>query len=269
MKLFPNAKINLGLNILRKRPDGYHDLETIFYPIQLCDELEISESNKTELVMEVNEIEGDIESNLVIKAYRLLENEYQLPSVQIKLKKVIPTGAGLGGGSSDASFTLIGLNQLFNLNISKEELTKYASKLGADCAFFIYNQPMLGEGIGDQLKPVPLNIKDYYLALVKPNCFVSTADAYSNVKPEIPEISVSDCTKQSLPNWKKILKNDFENSIFPKFPEIEKVKATMYEQGAVYASMSGSGASVFGIFNEKPSQLSAQFSSEFLWIEKL
>lgn len=269
MKLFPNAKINLGLNVLRKRIDGYHDLETIFFPIQLCDELVISESNKTELFIEGNKIEGDQESNLVLKAYRLLKNEFRLPSVHIKLKKVIPTGAGLGGGSSDAAFMLLGLNQLFNLNLSKENLASYASKLGADCAFFIYNQPMLGEGIGDQLKPISLETEAFYLALVKPNCFVSTADAYANIKPALPEIPVSECIQQPLEDWKNLLKNDFETSIFPKFPEIEDTKNTMYQHGAIYASMSGSGASVFGIFKQNPEQLKKLFPNQFLWIEKI
>lgn len=269
MKLYPNAKINLGLNILRKRTDGYHDLETIFYPIQLCDELEIIESDHLKLILEGNPIDGDINSNLVIRAYRLLEKEYQLPLVQIKLKKIIPTGAGLGGGSSDAAYILIGLNQLFDLNIPQKKLAKYAARLGADCAFFIYNQPMLGAGIGDRLTPVKVDLKNYYLALVKPHCFVSTADAYSNIKPATPDVHIGEGIKQATSDWKNLLFNDFEESIFPKFPEIKNVKELLYKQGAVYACMSGSGASVFGIFKNNPIQLGKVFSTEFLWIEQL
>ena len=269
MKLYPNAKINLGLNILRKRPDGYHDLETIFYPIGLCDELEITKSKQLELVIEGNTIEGDLESNLVVKAFRILENDFQLSPVKIWLNKIIPTGAGLGGGSSDAAYTLIALNSIFKLQLSNKELAQYAAKLGADCAFFIYNQPMLGEGIGDRLTPISVALDGCYLALVKPDCFVSTAVAYANVQPAIPAQKVEELIQQPIERWNSTLKNDFEASIFPSFPEIEKVKEQLYEAGAIYACMSGSGASVFGIFNDEPNDLASVFKSQLCWIEQM
>ena len=269
MKLYPNAKINLGLNIVRKRPDNYHDLETVFYPIALCDELEITKAEKLELVLEGAPIEGDIESNLVVKAFRILEAAFDIAPVKIVLNKKIPMGAGLGGGSSDAAYTLLGLNELFKLKLSKKQLAEYAAKLGADCAFFIYNEPMLGTGIGDQLASVEVDLEGYFIALVKPNCFVSTAEAYANIAPKIPDKKVKYIVTLSVEQWKSMLKNDFEDNIFPSFPEIEEVKKTLYDAGAVYACMSGSGASVFGIFKEQPEGLEQLFQSEFLWASEL
>ena len=248
-----NAKINLGLHIVSKRADGYHNIETIFYPIPLADEVIIEPSDTLELHEEGILVGEDMEKNLVVKAYRLLEKDFNLPPVSITLTKNVPFGAGLGGGSSDASHTLLKLNEMFQLGLSKDELATYAAKLGADCAFFIYNTPMLATGIGTDFSPINISLKGYYIVLVKPNVFVSTADAYRRVTPKEPEFSLESLINTPITEWKNILVNQFEESVFAQFPLIADVKQRLYDAGAVYASMSGSGSSVFGIFTEKPS----------------
>lgn len=252
MITFPNAKINLGLNITEKRPDGYHNLETIFYPIPVEDALEIhilSDGNeKFRLHQAGLEIAGEVESNLVVKAYKLLDEQFDLPPVDIHLFKHIPSGAGLGGGSADAAFMLKLLNEKFNLELSNEILEEYAARLGADCAFFIQNIPTYAEGIGNVFSPVSLSLKEYQLWLVKPDIFVSTRDAFSQIKPRHPEMSLKEIIQMPVSEWKKYMKNDFEESVFPQFPAIGEIKEEMYRQGAIYASMSGSGSSVYGLF---------------------
>lgn len=247
-----NCKINLGLHIVSKRADGYHNIETIFYPIPLADEVIIEPADTLQLHEEGILVGEDMEKNLVIKAYRLLEKDFHLPPVSITLTKHVPFGAGLGGGSSDASHTLLQLNDLFQLNLSKEQLAVYAAKLGADCAFFIYNTPMMATGIGTEFSALDLSLKGYYLALVKPNVFVSTADAYRSVTPKEPTFSLQNLTSTPIAAWKNVLVNQFEESVFAQFPLIADVKQRLYNAGALYASMSGSGSSVFGIFKEKP-----------------
>lgn len=252
MITFPNAKINLGLNIVEKRPDGYHNLETIFYPIPLQDALEITPweggERKYKLAQSGIQIAGDDENNLVVKAYKLLDNLHNLPPIEINLLKHIPSGAGLGGGSADAAFMLCMLNQHFQLNIPNEQLEVYAAQLGADCAFFVENKPTFAEGIGNIFSPIELSLKGYKLLLVKPDIFVSTRDAFAQIKPKRPTISLKEVAKMPIEAWNTYMVNDFEESVFPQFPAIADIKAKLYDMGAIYASMSGSGSSVFALF---------------------
>lgn len=256
MITFPNCKINLGLNIVNRRPDGYHDLETVFYPITgLHDALEVttcedSSINNYTLQQYGSALDCAPEKNLVVKAYLLLKQEFKdLPSIHIHLLKHIPSGAGLGGGSSDAAFMLKMLNDLFGLHLTTEQLERYAAKLGADCAFFIQNMPTYATGIGDVFTPIDLSLKDEQIIIVKPNVFVSTKEAFAHIRPKRPEVSIKDVLKNPIKEWRHQLVNDFEASIFPQYPQIEAIKNMLYENGAEYASMSGSGSSVFGLFN--------------------
>lgn len=253
MITFPNAKINLGLNIVEKRPDGYHNLETIFYPINLQDALEVTrrENNDKEYTLHISgsPLEGEPEDNLVVKAYKLLKKDYPgLLPVDIHMHKHIPAGAGLGGGSSDAACMIKLLNDKFSLGLSTERMEEYAVKLGADCAFFIRNKPVFATGIGNLFEPVELSLKGYHIILIKPDIFVSTRDAFAEIKPVRPAVSLKEIVKQPMETWKHSMKNDFEDSVFKKFPEIAAIKDELYDLGAVYAAMSGSGSSVYGIF---------------------
>lgn len=252
MITFPNAKINLGLNITEKRPDGYHNLETIFYPIPLEDALEACPRKEGlgsySLSQSGLSIEGDAENNLVVKAYKLLDETYHLPPVDIYLHKHIPSGAGLGGGSADAAFMLKLLNRMYRLNLTDDQLEAYAARLGADCAFFVRNQPTYAEGIGNIFSPVELSLAGWQLLLVKPNIFVSTRDAFARIRPRHPERNLRDLISQPVESWKDYMINDFEESVFPQFPAIGDIKTELYRLGAVYASMSGSGSSVYGLF---------------------
>ena len=254
MLAFPNIKINLGLSITEKRPDGYHNLETVFYPVALEDALEIRTSSETEKKITLHqygmEIAGNPEDNLVAKAYSLLDKEFHLPPVEIHLYKHIPSGAGLGGGSADAAFMLKLLNNKFELGLPDDTLEEYAAKLGADCAFFIKNRPTYAEGIGNIFSPLPLSLKGYRIWLVKPDIFVSTRDAFAKIKPHHPEMSLKEIAQLPVEEWNGRMVNDFEESVFPQFPAIGEIKEEMYRQGAVYASMSGSGSSVYGLFKE-------------------
>lgn len=253
MITFPNAKINLGLNIVEKRPDGYHNLETIFYPINLQDALEVTrrEYNDKEYTLHISgsSLEGEPEDNLVVKAYKLLKKDYPgLLPVDIHMYKHIPAGAGLGGGSSDAACMIKLLNDKFSLGLSTERMEEYAVKLGADCSFFIRNKPVFATGIGNLFEPVELSLKGYHIILIKPDIFVSTRDAFAEIKPVRPAVSLKEIVKQPMETWKNSMKNDFEDSVFKKFPEIAAIKDELYDLGAVYAAMSGSGSSVYGIF---------------------
>lgn len=252
MLTFPNAKINLGLNITERRPDGYHNLETIFYPIPVEDALEIhvlSEGDEKYRLHQAGlEIAGEVDSNLVVKAYKLLDELFDLPPIDIHLFKHIPSGAGLGGGSADAAFMLKLLNERFSLGLRTETLEEYAARLGADCAFFIRNAPTYAEGIGNVFSPISLSLKHYQLWLVKPDVFVSTRDAFAQIKPRQPEKSLKEIIQMPVEDWKEYMVNDFEESVFPQFPAIGEIKEEMYRQGAIYASMSGSGSSVYGLF---------------------
>ena len=268
MITFPNAKINLGLNITEKRPDGYHNLETIFYPIKLQDGLEVTRAEYTDkdysLSLTGVPIEGDPEQNLVVKAYRLLKQDFpSIPPVDIHMFKHIPTGAGLGGGSSDAAFMLKLMNEKCQLNLTNAELEVYAAKLGADCAFFIENKPVFATGIGNIFEPIDLSLKGYHIVLVKPDIFVSTKVAFSKIQPKHPEISLKEVVREPIEKWNELMKNDFEKSVFPEFPEIAAIKDKLYDLGAVYASMSGSGSSVFGIFREPIKDIDNHFREQF------
>ena len=274
MLTFPNGKINLGLNITEKRPDGYHNLETVFYPIPIEDALEINllheGSRKYCLHQAGIEIAGEAENNLVVKAYKLLDELFDLPPVDIHLFKHIPSGAGLGGGSADAAFMLKLLNEKFNLGLSIESMEDYASRLGADCAFFIRNAPTYAEGIGNVFSPISLSLKGYQLWLVKPDIFVSTRDAFSQIKPHRPERPLKETIQLPVEEWRNCMVNDFEESVFPQFPAIREIKEEMYRQGAVYASMSGSRSSVYGIFKPNASLPDIDFGKEaFVYKGKL
>jgi len=268
MVLFPNAKINLGLNILRKREDGYHELETIFYPVGLKDGLEFIENkqNKINFTSTGLPLNIDTEANIVVKAYRLLAADYSLPGLDIHLHKVIPFGAGLGGGSSDAAFLLKGLNDFFELGLFVSQLKKYALKLGADCSFFLENKPAFACGIGEQLQNINFTLNSYFIVLVKPPFGVGTREAYAGIKPSIPKKLLLDSIHLSPDNWQNCIVNDFETSVFNLYPEIAEVKTKLRENGAVYASMSGSGSSVYGIFKNEPKLSTIDFPSDyFIW----
>lgn len=255
MITYPNAKINLGLNIVEKRPDGYHNLETVFYPINLQDALEVTllEGEKEyALTLSGTPIEGDPDQNLIVKAYRLLKQDFpDMPAIDIHMYKHIPTGAGLGGGSADAAFMIKLLNEKFKLGLGIEKMEEYAASLGADCAFFIQNKPVFATGIGNIFEPIQLSLKGYYLVLVKPDIFVSTKDAFSLIQPMKPTQSLKEIARMPVETWRATMKNDFEISVFQKYPEIAAIKDKLYDMGAIYASMSGSGSSVYGIFREQ------------------
>ncbi len=258
---FPNAKINLGLNIVERRPDGYHNIETVFYPIPLTDVLEIvpaADGTDTTLTCYGNPVDCPPEKNLVMKAYRLMQEKYHVPAVSIDLYKHIPDGAGLGGGSSDAAHTLVMLNKLFELGLSDEELAGMAVQLGADCAFFIYNRPMVATGIGDVLSAVDVNLQGMTLLLVKPAVGVDTKTAYSRVTPQAPLVPLTEIISRPLPSWDGLLVNDFEPSVFAALPQLWLIKAQILDAGAQYAAMSGSGSTIFGIFdNDKLAEQAA------------
>ena len=267
MITYPNAKINLGLNIVEKRPDGYHNLETVFYPINLQDALEVTKlEGEGEYNLKVSgvPIEGVPDNNLVVKAYRLLKKDFpDMAPINIHMYKHIPTGAGLGGGSSDAAFMLKLLDKKFKLNISTEKLDEYAAILGADCAFFIQNKPVFATGIGNIFEEISLSLKGYYIVLIKPDIFVSTKDAFANILPKQPAHSLKEIVRMPVETWRATMKNDFEESVFQKFPEIAAIKDKLYDMGAVYASMSGSGSSVFGIFREQVDHVDEVFNGCF------
>lgn len=252
MIVFPNAKINIGLNVVSKRTDGYHNLETIFYPLKLADALELADSEETSLTFSGIPIDGSSENNLILKAYRVLINDFHLPPVKFHLHKIIPFGAGLGGGSSDAAFTLKMLNDYFNLTLSTKALENYAAQIGADCPFFIQNKPVFATGIGNRFQALELDLSAYQIVVLKPEISVNTAEAYKNITPEIPARGLNELVKSPIDTWKSTIKNDFEKNVFRKYPEIARLKELLYELGAVYASMSGSGSAVFGIFTQIP-----------------
>lgn len=246
MITFPNAKINLGLHVLRKREDGFHEIETVFYPIDMHDSLEIRPAVETTLNFSGPELSGG--ENIVMKAYRLLEQEYGIPPVEIHLLKHIPAGAGLGGGSSDAAHALIMLDEMFSLDISPAELEKLAAELGSDCSFFIRNKPAIASGRGELLEDIELDLSGYEIKVITPDIHISTPEAYGMVTPTDMRPSLREIIQNPIHDWKEVLVNDFEKPIFAKYPEIREIKKSLYDQGAAYASMSGSGSAVYGIF---------------------
>lgn len=271
MICFPNAKINLGLRILRKREDGFHDIETIFYPIGLSDALEVVPSLDGETTFTITgiKIDGNPAENLVLRAWRLIQKNYSLPGVHIHLHKVIPAGAGLGGGSSDAAFLLKLARRVFAVKVCGNELHQLAAGLGSDCSFFINNNPAIASGKGDVLTPASVSLSGLHLLLVKPAVMVPTPLAYKLVIPSGVTMPAAENLPVDQKDWNNLLVNDFETAIFAQFPEIGKIKKMLFEMGALYASMSGSGSAVFGLFREKPSTLPADFREMFVWQEQL
>lgn len=279
MITFPCAKINLGLNIVSKRENGYHNLETVFYPIPLYDALEIKYMDEKfpctvscDLKVSGNAVECDEQSNLVVKAYNLLAKDFKLPRIHTHLFKNIPSQAGLGGGSSDAAYMIRLLDERFRLNIGISEMERYAAHLGADCAFFITSESSFATGIGDELMPVDGpkgNLEGYYLVLVKPDVAVSTREAYAHISPKVPAKCCRDIVRQPIDTWKDELVNDFEAPIFAIHPVLQDLKEKLYTMGAIYASMSGSGSALFGIFREQPKDVEQSFEGMFTKILKL
>ena len=273
MITFPNAKINLGLRITERRPDGYHNLETIFYPIHLEDALEVvplkDKKQEYELKITGTPIDGTPEDNLVVRAYRLLKQDFDLPPIHIYMYKHIPLGAGLGGGSSDAAFMIKLLNEKFALGMTTGQMEAYASRLGADCAFFIQDRPVLATGIGNEFTPIDLSLKGMYIVLVKPSVSVSTREAYAGVTPQRPDVPLTTLIRRPIEEWRDCIANDFEPSVFRAYPEIAAIKDKLYDMGAVYASMSGSGSTVYGIFRESVPYVDEHFGEHFCRIREL
>lgn len=273
MLLLPNCKINIGLNIVSKRPDGYHNLETVFFPIPLRDNLEFKEIENEDvpyrLVSGGVPIEGKPEDNLIVKVYLDMKAEFNLPALELSLYKNIPMGAGLGGGSSDAAAMMKGLNEAYNLQLSTEDMEKRLTKFGADCPFFVRNKPAYATGIGDELTNCNVSLKDKFIVLVKPDVFVSTKEAYAHVTPKLPAIPLAEAIKLPIETWKEQIVNDFEQSVFPFHPELPAIKQTLYDMGAVYASMSGSGSTMYGIFNRPTPEANEVFDKCFVYTKKL
>jgi len=256
MVLFPNAKINLGLNIIRKRPDGFHNLETVFYPVPVYDALEVVKNDETNEEISISfsgiRVNGKPEDNLCVKAWRLLKKDIpQLPAIKSHLHKTIVAGGGLGGGSADGAFMLKLLNQKFDLGLSNEQLLDYALQLGSDCPFFIINEPCFATGRGEFLEPISIDLSAYKFVIANPGIHVSTIEVFSLLKPSLPSKSIRELIRQPVETWTTELKNDCEEPVFKKYPAIENVKSKLYGWGAVYASMTGTGSSVYGIFRRE------------------
>ena len=272
MILFPNAKINLGLRVLEKRPDGFHSIETVFLPINLTDVLEFVETGNElpSISISGTEVDGNPNENLVMKAWQMMHEKYHIPFVDIHLHKNIPMGAGLGGGSADAAFMLKGLNEYFSCACREEELINMAGRIGSDCAFFIRNTPMLGSGRGEILEPLGIDLHNYEILLIKPDLHISTRDAYSEVTPTNYGFSLKDLVRSPITDWQRTLVNDFEASVFTKFPEIKTIKDILLKKGALYATMSGSGSSVYGIFNkDSVKELDQDFGKYFVFRSRI
>lgn len=270
MIVYPNAKVNIGLAVTGKRADGYHEVATVFYPLkELRDILEINRSGGAKKTCQFENtglfIDCPEEKNLVVRAYKLLASAFDLPGIRVSLHKVIPYGAGLGGGSADAAFMLKALNEYFNLKISERGLMNYASRLGSDCPFFIRNTPAYATGRGEILEEVELNLDGYEFLVVKPDCAVSTAEAYTDIVPKQLDYDLRELLRLPLIMWRERIKNDFEETVFRKYPEIERVKQKIYRQGALFASMTGSGSGVFGIFPKEAKVITEPLAGEFVW----
>ena len=268
---FPIAKINLGLNIVERRPDGYHNLETVFYPVPIKDVLEVfpmdekfPSSVDCDLKVSNIQIEGDEQKNLVVRAYQLLKQDFpqQMQRVHAHLFKRIPTQAGMGGGSSDCAVMISLLNDLFGLGLNNQQMIDYAARLGADCPFFVLNRPVYAEGIGERMQPIHLDLSSWVLAIVRPNIPVSTKEAFSYIHPKRPAKNCREIVAQPVETWRDELTNDFEPSVFQIHPEIGQIKDDLYQMGAVYAAMSGSGSALFGLFH-KSVDLSSHFKGMF------
>ena len=272
MITFPIAKINLGLNVVEKRTDGYHNLQTVFFPVPLLDALDVQEMGAEfpsqydcDLKVSNIHIDGDEQRNLVVRAYNLLKQDFpDMPRVHAHLYKGIPTQAGMGGGSSDCGFMITLLNKMFNLGLSDEQMIQYAARLGADCAFFILNKPCYAEGIGEKLQPIQLSLSGWYLSLVRPDIPVSTREAFALIKPHYPEFNCKEVVQLPVEEWRGKLTNDFEDSVFAVHPELGAVKDRLYQLGATYAAMSGSGSTLFAL-SKQPLHLD-EFAQEGTFI---
>ena len=267
MVAFPPAKINLGLRVISKREDGYHEIESALYPIPLTDIIEIVPSGEFNLTVSGDFSAGDNpKDNTCVKAYNLLQDKYKLPPVHIFLHKLIPVGAGLGGGSSDATRVLLMLNEMFTLGMSMEELEEQAKKIGSDCPFFVQGKPSIATGTGTTLEEFPLTLTGWYLLLIKPDFNISTEEAYQNIRPDSEnKDTIKNLLKEPVKTWKGRLKNDFEDTIFPLYTELNTLKDNLYLQGAVYASMSGSGSSVYGLFENKLNEIKGGYPGKHWW----
>jgi 4-diphosphocytidyl-2-C-methyl-D-erythritol kinase len=273
MLCFPNAKINLGLNVTGKRSDGFHNIETVFVPVELTDMLEFvpdpeQTGGQVTLSFTGLPVDGPVETNLCVRAYRILDKDFHLPAIRVHLHKIIPPGAGLGGGSSDAAFMLKHLSYLFGLGLSDEQLMDYASELGSDCAFFIQNRPLFAFEKGNSFREIASFRENLMVMIVNPGIHIKTAEAYSEVIPKKPENPLEEMIRLPVSKWRDRITNDFEKGIFQKYPLLGRIKNGLYEAGAVYASMSGSGSSVYGLFEIDPPRKDL-FPEMFCWIGAL
>lgn len=252
MILFPSAKINLGLRIIGKRNDGYHNIESFFYPIPLNDVIEFKKAPKFKLSLFGRHIPGKLSENILVKTWELMHMHYSIPPVEISLLKNIPPGSGLGGGSSDAVFFMKGLNNYFQLNITEKELSKLAIQLGSDCPFFVQNIPALVTGRGEIVQPVKLNLSGLYMILIIPEISLSTRDIFSKITQNTANTSIQEIIRMPVKSWHKLLTNDFEEVVFGNYPVLSKIKNKLISHGAIVASMTGTGSAVYGLFEAKP-----------------
>jgi 4-diphosphocytidyl-2-C-methyl-D-erythritol kinase len=264
MVVYPNCKINLGLNVISRRSDGFHDIESIFYPVPWFDILEIAPSVKNNFVFKGTTINCSKEENLCFKAYQIIKSQYNIPDINLYLYKRIPFGAGLGGGSSDGSYTLRALNELFSLNIDEKNLGEMASFLGSDCAFFTQDKACYISGTGTTFSPFSFSLKGYFLVIIKPDIIIPTKDAYKMITPKKPVMPLTEIIKLPVSNWKELLINDFEKPIFSLYPKIKTIKNSLCEKGAIFASMSGSGSAVYGLF-ENDINIAGVYSNCTIW----
>ncbi len=266
MVVFPNVKINLGLFVTEKRPDGFHNIETVMLPVPMNDALEmvVTEDKKFDFIITGREIPGNARENLCCRAWEMLQNDFGLPPVIIHLHKVTPIGAGLGGGSSDGAFTIKLINQLFELGLTTPTMEDYAKRLGSDCAFFINNQPVFAFEKGDRLEPISLDLSGVFIVVVKPDIHISTSEAYSAIECSPPKVALKTVLQKPVKIWREYVTNDFEHSIFKAAPVVGQIKSKLYEMGAVFALMSGSGSAVYGLF-EYEVDLKEQFQDCFYW----
>ena len=263
MITYPIAKINVGLHVTEKRADGFHNLETVFYPIKMQDVLEVVEADELELSITGLELDDDPMKNLVVKAYELVRADYSIPPVHIHLHKNIPAGAGLGGGSSDAAYMLMLLNDLFQLEIGVDKLLDYALQLGSDCPFFIHGKPVYATGKGEIIEDLALNLTEYYLIVVKPPVQISTAEAYQNIIPSRSRLSLKGLVGFPVNKWKGNVLNQFEKYVFFKHPEVGEIKKKLYDLGASFSLMSGSGSAVYGLFRTEKKSIENQFPADY------
>ena len=270
MILFPNCKINLGLDVTAKRPDGYHDIATVMYPLHgLCDSLEIipSADPTASLTMSGIDVACAPADNIVTKAWRIMHEEFGTGGATMHLHKGVPSGAGLGGGSSDGAFALMALNALYGINLDNDGLESMALRLGSDVPFFIHNTPQRCSGRGEIMTPCSIDLTGYWIVLVKPPVFVSTAEAYAGIKPHTPTVPLAERISRPIEEWKDVVTNAFEDTVFARHPRLASIKQALYDAGALYASMSGSGSTIYGLFAEQPSYTAAE--GDWMWSARL